>query len=39
MTLYVLLKGDHQIIIGNASPGKRSEDLGAVKPQVASFSF
>ena len=35
----VLLKGDYEVIIGNASPGKRSAALGAVKPQVATFSY
>ncbi|MBQ4828476.1 glycoside hydrolase family 3 C-terminal domain-containing protein [Alteromonas sp. MMG017] len=33
----VLLEGDYHVIVGNASPGKRSEILGAAKPQIAKF--
>lgn len=35
----VLLKGKYDVIIGNASPSKRSQALGAAKPQIASFSL
>jgi beta-glucosidase len=33
----VLLKGQYSVIVGNASPGNRSETLGAAKPQIAKF--
>lgn len=35
----VLLKGDYEVFIGNASPGKRSAELGAAAPQIAEFSI
>lgn len=35
----VLLEGNYQVIIGNASPGKRSAELGAAKPQKAEFKI
>lgn len=35
----VLLKGEYRVTVGNASPSKRSETLGAAKPQIAKFDI
>lgn len=35
----VLLKGEYRVTVGNASPSKRSEVLGAAKPQIAKFDI